>query len=163
MDSISEQRLLQTHPLVQSKIHTVATALAAQNIVIRVVRGLASWADQEKIWQQGRSTSGPIVTYAPPGHSMHEFGFAVDCEPSLNGIVGPYKPDGVAGSTRYLAMRAIAEAQGLVSGSRWSHPVDWPHLQLAGVPASPTDKMREDFARGGLDYVWANYDTGEYE
>lgn len=163
MDSISEQRLLQVHPRLQSQIHAVASALIAQNIVIRVVQGLRNWADQAKIYAQGRTALGDIVTEAPPGHSMHEFGFAVDCEPSLNGIVGPYKPDGVAGSPRYLAMRAIAEAQGLVSGSRWSHPVDWPHLQLAGVPASPTDKMREDFARGGLDYVWANYDTGEYE
>src|ERR1700761_4994514 len=163
MDSVSETRLQAVHPILQNKIRSVASALESQGTVIRVVQGLRSWYDQAKIYAQGRTAPGAIVTNAPPGHSMHEFGLAVDCEPSLNGLDGPYDPDGVAGSPRYLAMRAIAEAQGLVSGSRWSHPVDWPHLQLAGIPASPTDAMRADFSRGGLSLVWANYDTGEYE
>lgn len=162
MDYVSEQRLLLVHPTLQKEIHSVATALATQNIAIRVVQGLRNWEDQARLYAQGRSLPGDIVTNAPPGHSMHEFGLAVDCEPSMNGLSGPYVQDGVAGSPRYLAMRAIAEALGLVSGSRWAHPEDWPHLQLPNAPASPTDAMRGDFATGGLQKVWENYDNGDY-
>lgn len=162
MDTKSEQRLLQVNPLLQQKIHYLANALVKQNIVIRVVQGLRNWEDQAKLYAQGRTAPGDIVTDAPPGHSMHEFGLAVDCEPSLNGPSSPYIQDGVAGSPRYLAMRAIAEAEGLVSGSRWVHPVDWPHLQLSGIPVSPTDEMRSDFMTGGLSLVWSKASTGKY-
>lgn len=162
MDNVSEQRLAKVHPLLQQKIHGLANSLKGQNIVIHVVQGLRSWEDQAKIYAQGRTTPGDVVTDAPPGHSMHEFGLAVDCEPSLNGVSGVYVPDGVAGSPRYLAMRAIAEAEGLVSGSRWHHPVDWPHLQLSGIPASPTDMMRSNFSSGGLSLVWASAIAGKY-
>lgn len=163
MDINSEQRLLKVHPLLQQKIHYLASYLAGQNILIRVVQGLRNWNDQAKLYAQGRTTPGDIVTDAPPGHSMHEFGLAVDCEPSLNGVSGVYIQDGVAGSPRYLSMRAIAEAEGLVSGSRWHHPVDWPHLQLPNIPVSPTDEMREDFTSGGLPLVWSNTDAGKYK
>jgi peptidoglycan L-alanyl-D-glutamate endopeptidase CwlK len=163
MDYVSEQRLGLVHPVLMQKIHALSDSLSGQGIEIRVVQGLRNWADQEKLYAQGRTEPGEIVTYAPPGHSMHEFGLAVDCEPSLNGPAGPYLPDGIAGSPRYVAMVAIAEAEGLVSGSRWSHPVDWPHLQLPNAPASPTNAMRADFAAGGLSRVWENYDQGAYK
>lgn len=162
MDTKSEERLSEVIPVLQEKIHALANDLAAQNILIRVVQGLRNWDDQAKLYAQGRTTPGNIVTDAPPGHSMHEFGLAVDCEPSLNGVSGVYVQDGVAGSPRYLAMRAIAEAEGLVSGSRWHHPVDWPHLQLSGIPNSPTDQMRTDFASGGLPKVWSSFYNGDY-
>jgi hypothetical protein len=94
---------------------------------------------------------------------MHEFGLAVDCMPSLNPVGDVYKPDPTAGDETYIAMVAAGEAQGLVSGSTWVHLKDWPHLQLAGVPVSPTDQMRADFAAGGLSLVWANALAGSYE
>lgn len=163
MDTHSETRLALVIPELAVKIRSLATTLLGQQIEIRVVQGLRSWADQARIYAQGRTTPGPIVTNAPPGHSMHEFGLAVDCEPSLNPPGGLYVQDGVAGSPRYVAMRAVAEAEGLVSGSRWAHPVDWPHLQLPNVPASPTARMRADFTAGGLELVWQNYSQGIYK
>lgn len=162
-DYVSEQRLALVHPKLAQNIETLDTTLISRGVLIRVVQGLRKWEDQERIYAQGRTAPGEIVTDAPPGHSMHEFGLAVDCMPSLNPPALPYKPDGVGGSPRYIAMRAVAEAEGLVSGSRWAHPVDWPHLQLPNVPASPTDQIRADFASGGLAKVWENYDNGAYK
>jgi peptidoglycan L-alanyl-D-glutamate endopeptidase CwlK len=35
-------------------------------------------ADQTAIYDQGRTVDGHIVTEAPPGHSLHNYGYAVD-------------------------------------------------------------------------------------
>ena len=159
MDYVSSQRLLKVHPELAQKITAMVATLEAQGIATRVVQGLRNWEDQERIYAQGRTTPGPKVTDAPPGHSMHEFGLAVDCMPSINPPGQIYIQDEVAGSSRYLAMRAIAEALGLTSGSRWLHVrPDWPHLQLIPL-GNPTDQMRSDFAAGGLQKVWDNLAT----
>ena len=161
-DYISEQRLSQVIPELAAQIELLDSAMVKQGILIRVVQGLRSWEAQEALYAQGRTAPGEIVTDAPPGHSMHEFGLAVDCMPSLNAIGQPYSPDGVGGSLRYVAMVAAAEALGLVSGSTWISIKDYPHLQVAGVPASPTDQMRADFSSGGLPLVWSNVLKGAY-
>lgn len=162
MDLASESRLALVIPELAEKIHATYELLLAENILIRVAQGLRTWADQAALYAKGRTLPGPEVTKSPPGYSMHQFGLAVDCMPSLNPPSGPYAIDGVAGSPRYVAMRAIAEAQGLISGSRWTSIVDWPHLQMPNVPASPTDQMRADLQKEGLQWVWANYRQGLY-
>jgi peptidoglycan LD-endopeptidase CwlK len=162
-DYVSEQRLKMVIPELAAKIELLDAAMVNQGILIRVVQGLRNWQDQERLYAQGRTAPGGIVTDAPPLHSMHEFGLAVDCEPSLNPLGQTYKPDGVAGSPRYVAMVAAAEALGLVSGSAWVSIHDWPHLQVAGVPASPTDQMRADFSSGGLPLVWSKTLAGAYD
>ena len=161
-DYISEQRLSQVIPELAAQIELLDSAMVKQGILIRVVQGLRSWEAQEALYAQGRTAPGEIVTDAPPGHSMHEFGLAVDCMPSLNAIGQPYSPDGVGGSPRYVAMVAAAESLGLVSGSTWVSLKDWPHLQVAGVPASPTNQMRADFSSGGLPLIWSNVLKGVY-
>lgn len=161
-DYISEQRLKQVIPELAAKIELLDAAMINHGIMIRVVQGLRSWEAQEALYDHGRTAPGDIVTDAPPGHSMHEFGLAVDCMPSLNPIGQPYIPDGIAGSPRYVAMVAAAEALGLVSGSTWVSIKDYPHLQVAGVPASPTDQMRADFSSGQLPLVWSKTIAGAY-
>jgi peptidoglycan LD-endopeptidase CwlK len=161
-DYISEQRLSQVIPELAAQIELLDSAMVKQGILIRVVQGLRSWEAQEALYAQGRTAPGEIVTDAPPGHSMHEFGLAVDCMPSLNPVGQPYAPDGIGGSPRYVAMVAAAESLGLVSGSTWVSLKDWPHLQVAGVPASPTNQMRADFSSGGLPLIWSNVLKGVY-
>lgn len=157
MDSISESRLALVHPILAQKVKATIAACEAQGLYIRVVQGYRDAAVQAQIYAKGRTAPGDIVTHAPPGYSMHEFGMAVDCEPSLGGLAEPYRPDGVAASPRYVAMVAAAEAQGLVSGSHWhGDRVDWPHLQLPGIPVTPTNDMREALKQG-LATVWNKF------
>ncbi len=158
MDSISTTRLEQVIPELARKVEAMEPSLP---FPVRVVQGLRTQEDQARIWAQGRTAPGDIVTDAPPLHSMHEFGLAVDLMPSLNPLGQPYKPDGVAGSSRYITLRAVGEALGLKSGSRWGKP-DWPHFQMPNMPDSPTDQMRLDFEAGGLELVWDKYRAGVY-
>ena len=151
------QRLSLVHPLLQQKTEAMAADLAAQGIDIRVVQGLRTFEEQNALFAQR-----PKVTNAPGGYSMHNFGLAVDCVPSTAPLDDPYSPDWDNKDAHYAAMVLAGEAQGLVSGSNWHSIVDYPHMQLAGCPITPTDVMREDLLSGGLPLVWANYDAGKY-
>jgi len=45
---------------------------------LRITAGFRSIAEQTQIYQQGRIEDGHIVSEAPPGHSLHNYGYAVD-------------------------------------------------------------------------------------
>lgn len=53
-------------------------AAAAYGYALRVTSGYRSMEDQEQLFEQGRNESGRIVTWAPVGKSMHNYGYAVD-------------------------------------------------------------------------------------
>lgn len=150
MDSISEERLNQVHPVLAAKVRGVAaTLLAKNNIVIRVAQGLRTVEEQDALFHQV-----PKVTNAPGGYSWHNFGLAVDCYPGLHGVT-PWKPNFQAEHPDFKLMIAAGVAAGLVSGSTWVHMPDKPHFQLAGIPVSPTDLFRETLAHKGLAAMWA--------
>ena len=46
---------------------------------------LRSLEEQQALWEQGRTTPGPIVTRAKPGQSAHNYGLAVDVYPLYHG------------------------------------------------------------------------------
>jgi peptidoglycan L-alanyl-D-glutamate endopeptidase CwlK len=157
MDTVSESRLSQVHPLLAEKVHAMALSLAADNIGIRVVQGLRTIEEQNALFAQR-----PKVTNAPGGYSMHNFGLAVDCVPSLAPLGETYQPDWDGKDAHYAAMVAAGEAQGLVSGANWHSIVDYPHMQLGGLPVTPTDQMRADLLSGGIPLVWSNFNAGAY-
>jgi peptidoglycan L-alanyl-D-glutamate endopeptidase CwlK len=51
---------------------------AAYGYTLRIVSGFRSVAEQQTIYDQGRLEDGHVVSEAPPGHSLHNYGFAVD-------------------------------------------------------------------------------------
>jgi peptidoglycan L-alanyl-D-glutamate endopeptidase CwlK len=51
---------------------------AAYGYDLRIVSGFRSLAEQQQIYAQGRLENGTVVSEAPPGHSLHNYGFAVD-------------------------------------------------------------------------------------
>ena len=78
MDAISEERLSLVHPELSRRIHQLADMLSFQ---IRVTQGLRTYAEQNALYDEGRTTPGRIVTEAKGGYSMHNFGLAVDVVP----------------------------------------------------------------------------------
>lgn len=156
MEAISLGRLEECHPLLREKVMAMDVALLAQQIEIRIVQGLRTYAEQDAIFAQI-----PKVTNARSGYSMHNFGLAVDCVPDM--VFGePWQPDWSAKDEHYARMVAAGVAQGLVAGANWHTMVDMPHMQLAGLPVTPSDQMRADFAAGGLELVWQQFDSGVY-
>ena len=152
MDPVSESRLGEVHPKLAEKVRSMAELLAGENIEIRVVQGLRSWAEQAALYAQGRTAPGKVVTNAKPGTSWHNFGLAVDVAPFDSGI-----PDWNSSHPSWKRIVAVGESVGLVSGSQWRTFPDWPHFQLVGqLPVSPDDSVRAEYQTGGIDAVWTS-------
>jgi len=160
MDAISERRLSQVNSKLAALIRELDTGFQSQFVgdSLRVEQGMRSWEEQQVAWDKGRDASGNIinprivVTHAPPGHSWHQFGLAVDvCPVSLLPIPG-WNPN----SPRWQWIGLSAEAIGLVWGGRWPQPkTDLPHLQFTGsLPESPNDYARSSYIQGGVQSVW---------
>ena len=152
MDTISEARLQLVCPALSDKIHLLAAMLEDEGIVFRVTQGLRTWAEQNTLYQQGRTTPGPVVTNAPPGYSYHQFGLAVDVVPFDQ---EPPQPDWNTSHPVWQRIITVGESLGLYSGSAFTHFKDIPHLQLTGsLPVSPNDETRQIFLNVGMEAVW---------
>ena len=83
MDSRSLANIATLLPAAQDKAHAFLDAIAASNRLpagwyVSIISGTRTYAEQDVLYQQGRTTPGPIVTNAPPGYSNHNFGIAFD-------------------------------------------------------------------------------------
>src|SRR5208282_1380852 len=152
MDSVSEARLQLVCPALSYKIHSLATMLEDEGIVVRVTQGLRSWNEQNVLYAQGRTTPGIIVTNAPAGYSWHEYGLAVDVVPFDQ---DPPEPDWNVTHPQWIRLIAVGESLGLFSGSEFHSIKDNPHFQLTGIwPISPNDEARQVFQNAGMEAVW---------
>lgn len=79
--------LIQTlHPRVRAVFQGfIEAAEAGLNRTIRIVSAYRTIAAQQALWNQGRTTPGDIVTWAPPGSSYHNYGLAIDVCPLVTG------------------------------------------------------------------------------
>lgn len=153
MDSVSAARLAMVYPALAEKIMQMDEMLEQEGIVIRVVQGLRTWQEQDKLYAQGRTDPGNVVTNAPGGHSYHNFGLAVDCAPFLSDGANI---DWNANHPSWKRMEAVGVSLGLTSGANWTRLVDAPHFQLTGrfPEGAPTDELRQIWRDGGNAAVW---------
>lgn len=156
MDSISETRLASVYPDLASKIRQMADQLASEGIYIRVTAGLRTIEEQDALYAQGRTTAGQVVTNARGGQSYHNFGMAVDCIPSQDGINLPYSPDWNDTHPAWKRMIEIAESLGLNCGADWAHFKDMPHFQLTGnwPVGEPPQEQALALLNQGMQAVW---------
>ena len=156
MDAISEARLGEVAPFLADKIRQMAEMLVQEGIEIRVVQALRTWAQQDALYAQGRTTPGEIVTNCPGGHSYHNFGLAVDCVPSQFGPDQAYNPDWNSSHPTWQRMEAIGELLGMESGSTWRTFPDAPHFQINGPfpVGAPDDQVWQLYRDGGMEAVW---------
>jgi peptidoglycan L-alanyl-D-glutamate endopeptidase CwlK len=82
--------------------------------------------EQQRLYDQGRTTPGHIVTNAKPGQSAHNYGLALDFVPMING-----KPEWTGKDPAWAHAIAMAEARGMESLAKSAFP-ELAHLQLPG-------------------------------
>ena len=123
-DLVTDQRISQLDPRVQQPatnfINQTERNLGVQ---LRVTTGYRSIEEQNRLYQQGRTTFGQIVTWAKGGESYHNYGLAFDVVRMENGKADwtPVSPE-IAG---------IAKQQGFTWGGDWAVPkTDYPHFQM---------------------------------
>lgn len=101
---------------------------AATGLKWILTSGRRTMAEQQKLWEQGRTAPGRVVTNARPGSSAHNFGLAAD--------LAPMRRDGriwwEAPKKIWQTMADIAREMGMVSGFYFKTIFDAPHVEDAG-------------------------------
>jgi peptidoglycan LD-endopeptidase CwlK len=148
MDAISEARLAGVMPQLAALVRQLYERLAVENITIRVTQAVRTWADQDKLYAQGRTLPGKIVTNAKGGESWHNYGCAVDMAPMDDGI-----PDWNLSHPAWARIVAVGQSLGMVDGISWK---DEPHFELTGkYPLKPPQEIVDFYIKEGLPAVWS--------
>lgn len=163
LDSESETNLGGVAPEVVIMVRDAANYLTAMSVQVRVVSGLRTAFQQNRLFAQGRSAPGKIVTNARAGQSMHNYGLAVDVVPFLEGGNGALNWQ--VSTPQFQHMVAAFKNAGLDWGGDWLGSLgDFDHFQISGLGASPTAAMQADYGAGTTDLtaIWTKATTGEY-
>lgn len=127
MDNRSVDNLNTLHPKFRPSAiaaWTEAQAVMPPNVQIIVIQGLRTFFQSDMLYEQGRTTSGPIVTKAKAGQSYHNYGLAFDFEMRTNG-----KEDDVLGPN-WLKVVSIMKAHGMQWGGDFPEGFhDNPHFE----------------------------------
>jgi len=114
--------------------------LGGDDLVIKIISGTRTYAEQDALFAQGRTKfPGPVVTHARGGQSNHNFGVAWDI-----GIFdgGKYIPE----SPLYRKAGDIGKSLGLEWGGDWKSIQDEPHFQA--IAESKLAQVRVEFEAG---------------
>ena len=121
------------NPVVSERSNQLIQQAAKKGIEVVITDGFRSAADQDKLYEQGRTTGGNIVTNAKGGESYHNFGLAIDfaLETPSGDVIWDREYDrnenGVADWTEVVQM---AKALGFDWGGDWKGFKDYPHLEM---------------------------------
>jgi peptidoglycan L-alanyl-D-glutamate endopeptidase CwlK len=81
-DPTTVDRISQVHPMLRSEVYLIyleiCDLVASEYLRIRFSDILRTFKKQDELYEQGRSTSGTIVTWVKGGGSYHNFGLAID-------------------------------------------------------------------------------------
>lgn len=112
---------------VAQRAQQLIDACHAAGIDIIVTSTYRDLESQARLYAQGRSLPGQIVTYADQGDSWHNWRRAFDVVPLKNG-----KPVwSVRGHDKdvWMQIGKIGESLGLEWGGSWDRHPDYPHFQ----------------------------------
>jgi peptidoglycan LD-endopeptidase CwlK len=121
------------HPVVRERSNQLIQQAADKGIVMVITDEFRSIDDQDRLYEQGRTVSGNIVTNARGGESFHNFGLAIDFAiktPSAD-IIWDMQYDGNQnGISDWNEVVEMAKALGFEWGGDWAQFKDYPHLQM---------------------------------
>lgn len=127
-------------PLVQRQADKVISEMARLGHPVRMVQGYRSIEEQNRLYAQGRTTAGAIVTNAKGGQSFHNYGVAVDFVFVKEGYN--------ATDTLWSLLGKVGKAQGFEWGGDWQGFVDRPHFELTlGYSLSHFQKGEVDYKK----------------
>jgi hypothetical protein len=124
-DTKTDEKIKTLHPklrpIAAKFINTVDERLGKK---LRILDGYRTIAEQNELYEKGRSKPGPKVTNAKGGSSYHNYGLAFDAY--------YMKSDGKVDlqTTLKQDVADIGKELGLEWGGTWKSIVDKPHFQL---------------------------------
>lgn len=121
-DKYSQERILKLHPKVKDTFEAfINECEETHDITLRITQGLRTFDEQQKLYNQGRSAPGKIVTNSQAGQSYHNYGLAID--------LVRMSDTGADWSYSMKALKPIADKHGLVWGGSFKTISDGPHFE----------------------------------
>jgi peptidoglycan LD-endopeptidase CwlK len=138
MDKPTQDRIAKLHPSVRLEVtqiiqecHLALTGKAK----VRITQGLRTFAEQDALYQQGRTSAGKKVTNAKAGQSVHNFGFAIDICLIIDGKIASWDTakdwDNDQVADWYECVKIFAK-HGWEWGGNWKKFKDLPHFDKKG-------------------------------
>jgi peptidoglycan L-alanyl-D-glutamate endopeptidase CwlK len=124
---IASRNLDDLLPPVADRARQLISLCAQQGIDLLVTSTYRDLDSQARLYAQGRTLPGQIVTYAQPGDSWHNWHRAFDVVPLRAG-----KPVwSVRGHDKdiWMLVGRIGQSVGLEWGGEWDRHPDYPHFQ----------------------------------
>jgi peptidoglycan L-alanyl-D-glutamate endopeptidase CwlK len=122
---MSSRSLEDLHPMFKPLAYTFLEAAKRARLDILIYCTTRSLAEQQVLYNQGRTTPGKVITKAKPGESAHNFGLAFDGAPLIGG-----KIDWDSDNPIWTRYGLIAAAVGLEWAGNWTSFKEYPHIQL---------------------------------
>ena len=110
------------NPYVASLARRFLELTHANNLDARISTAFRSWDEEDRLYAQGRTIPGSIVTNSRGGDSYHNWGLAFDAEPYENGKISN-------DIKKYKRMGQLGQQVGLKWGGTFISIVDFPHYQ----------------------------------
>lgn len=134
--NVPVSNLLYLHPKVRKAALAALKTCEDSGYTLKVVETYRTWERQTHLYALGRSLPGNIVTKAQSGESYHNYGLALDIDPT----------DDFIGS--------VFEDHGFEWGARWKSFKDTPHFQMSF--GHTISQLKALYTEGGLKHVWGS-------
>lgn len=124
---MSSRRLSDLHPMVAVMAEDWLRESRDLGLDLLVTCTLRSNEEQARLYAQGRTAPGRIVTYARAGESYHNYGLALDFVPLIEGKP-TWKTTG-PDLEQWMLAGELAEEHGFEWAGRWKRFREFPHIQ----------------------------------
>ncbi len=115
------------HPSAQARAKALLSAAHERGIALVVTSGFRSPEEQERSYEQGRTSPGLVVTHVRAGQSWHNYGLAFDVAIADERGKLTWPED----RELWREIGELGERVGLLWGGRFPMP-DRPHFELRG-------------------------------
>ncbi|TCP88657.1 D-alanyl-D-alanine carboxypeptidase-like protein [Cricetibacter osteomyelitidis] len=147
--SRNEEKINALHPQVRSIIRQFLNEVyKIYKIQLVIVQGYRTYEEQNKLYAQGRTLPGNIVTKAKGGQSNHNFGLAIDVFPVWDD--GKLHMDAKSDDQNIKILKMISPIgikNGLSWGGNWKSFKDYPHFEVS--VGKTLSELREEVKKVG--------------
>jgi peptidoglycan L-alanyl-D-glutamate endopeptidase CwlK len=159
-----EQKLTELYPPFAAIVRQLITKAHEQGMEVRIFEGLRTMGRQKELYAEGRDETGnvvdrsKVVTDAPPGHSAHQYGAAVDLVFSSAASGQPWQWSW-APSHPWKQLAELSKSLGLDAGYLWVKFPDIPHSEF--LYGFLCENLLPIYNQGGMAAVWKKFDESQ--